>query len=119
MVHDSAKRLLDFFEVENNRDWETYEKFLAPDVEWTAYGPPRRSVVKGRDEYVKTMKKAYKNIKGRFRVLNIAYNSKKNLVMAELELDSRKSVDVFEFRNGLIWREREYYDDVTWVKHLA
>jgi hypothetical protein len=30
-------------------------------------------------------------------------------VIAELELLSRRSVDVFEFENGLIRREREYY----------
>jgi hypothetical protein len=35
-------------------------------------------------------------------------------VIAELELLSRRSVDVFEFENGLIMREREYYDHIVW-----
>jgi hypothetical protein len=37
-------------------------------------------------------------------------------LIAELELLSRRSVDVFEFENGLIRREREYYDDTFWSK---
>ncbi len=31
--------------------------------------------------------------------------------MAELEMEGRRALDVFEFRNGLIYSEREYYDD--------
>lgn len=30
--------------------------------------------------------------------------------MAELEIEERRSVDIFEFKDGLIYREREYFD---------
>ena len=38
------------------------------------------------------------------------------VVIAELEQLSIRSVNVFEFENGLIRREREYYDDTLWLE---
>lgn len=38
------------------------------------------------------------------------------VVIAELELLSIRSVDVFEFENSLIRREREYYVDTLWLE---
>ena len=38
------------------------------------------------------------------------------VVIAELELLSIRSVDVFELENGLIRREREYYVDTLWLE---
>ncbi len=35
------------------------------------------------------------------------------VAIAELEMKERRSVDVFEFKNGLIYREREYFDTPT------
>ena len=40
----------------------------------------------------------------------------RGIVIAELELLSRRSVDVFAFENGLIRREREYYNDSFWLE---
>lgn len=37
------------------------------------------------------------------------------MVMTDLKFLSRKSIDVFEFENGLIRREREHYDDTLWL----
>jgi ketosteroid isomerase-like protein len=108
--------LVNFFDAENNRDWKLYETFLSPDVEWISYGPPKRKVIVGKAEYVETMIRAYQDTPAKFHILNMVSDLDKGIVMAELELLSRRSVDVFEFENGLIRREREYYDDILWLE---
>ena len=107
--------LTEFFNAENNRDWKLYETFLSPEVEWVSYGPPKRNTVVGRAEYVKTMIRAYRNLPAEFRVINMVSDLDSGVVIAELELLSRRSVDIFEFKNGLIMKEREYYDDTLWL----
>ncbi len=47
------EKLISFFNAENNRDRKLYESFLSQDVEWILYGPPKRKVLVGKDEYVK------------------------------------------------------------------
>ena len=37
------------------------------------------------------------------------------IVIAELEMDSKRSLGIFEFKNNLIYRERECYDDRYWL----
>ena len=51
----------------------------------------------GGEAYVKTMIRAYQNISARFKVLNMVSDIERGIVIAELELLSRRSVDVFEF----------------------
>ena len=109
-------KLLNFFQAENNRDWKLYETFLSPDVEWISYGPPKRKVIIGKAEYVETMIRANQDTSAKFHILNMVSDLDKGIVIAELELLSRRSVDVFEFENGLIRREREYYDDIPWLE---
>jgi ketosteroid isomerase-like protein len=103
-------RLLKFFEAENRRDWETYEGFLSPDVEWVCYDRPHRTVIKGRTNYLVAMKNAYKGRDSTFRIINLAVDEQSEIAMAELEIDGRRSVDIFEFKDGFIHREREYFD---------
>jgi hypothetical protein len=69
----------------------------------------------GKEEYVKTMIWAYRNISATFKVLNMVSYLEMGLVISELELPSRRYVDVFGFENGLITREREYYDETVWL----
>ncbi len=109
------EKLISFFRAENNRDWKVYESYLSPDAEWVSYGPPRRKIVVGKEEYVKTMIWAYRNISATFKVLNMVSYLEMGLVISELELPSRRYVDVFGFENGLITREREYYDETVWL----
>ena len=110
------EKLTNFFNAENDRDWKLYESFLSEDVEWISYGPPKRKVVSGKKDYIKTMIRAYRNIPERFSVLNMVSDIERGVVIAELEIRSRRSVDIFEFENGLIKREREYYDDTLWLE---
>ena len=114
--NELEEKLIKFFNAENDRDWKLYESFLSEDVEWISYGPPKQKVVSGRKDYIKTMIRAYRNIPERFTVLNMVSDIERGVVIAELELRSRRSVDIFEFENGLIKREREYYDDTLWLE---
>ena len=114
--NELEEKLTNFFNAENDRNWKLYESFLSEDVEWISYGPPKQKVVSGRKDYIKTMIRAYRNIPERFTVLNMVSDIERGVVIAELELRSRRSVDIFEFENGLIKREREYYDDTLWLE---
>ena len=114
--NELEEKLTNFFNAENDRDWKLYESFLSEDVEWISYGPPKRKVVSGKKDYIKTMIRAYRNIPERFSVLNMVSDIERGVVIAELEIRSRRSVDIFEFENGLIKREREYYDDTLWLQ---
>ena len=114
--NELEEKLTNFFNAENARDWKLYESFLSEDVQWISYGPPKRKVVSGKKDYIKTMIRAYRNIPERFSVLNMVSDIESGVVIAELELRSRRSVDIFEFENGLIKREREYYDDTLWLE---
>lgn len=51
--NEFEEKLISFFNAENNRDRKLYESFLSQDVEWILYGPPKRKVLDGKDEYVK------------------------------------------------------------------
>ncbi len=115
MAPEIDKLLLKFFDAEISRDWDAFRKYLSADVEWTIFGPPRRRVIKGRTEYLEAMKKFYSTNKSKFYIISIAVNRDRGIVTAELEMDSRRSVDIFEFKDGLIYKEREYYDDCHWL----
>lgn len=114
--NELEEKLTNFFNAENDRDWKLYESFLSEDVQWISYGPPKERLCPEKKDYIKTMIRAYRNIPERFSVLNMVSDIERGVVIAELELRSRRSVDIFEFENGLIKREREYYDDTLWLE---
>lgn len=69
-VGASPRQVLEaFFEAENKRDWEAYERFLHPEVEWRVTG---RTVtgrtVAGRADYLRAMRAAYAGSDSRFRL---------------------------------------------------
>lgn len=109
-----ADKLLNFFAAENTRDWETYSLFLHPDVEWTCFGTPERNVVSGREDYITAMRQAYGDSSATFTVEHLVADEEAGVIVAELEIQGRRSVDIFELRDGLIYREREYFDDIYW-----
>ena len=114
--NELEEKLTNFFNAENDRDWKLYESFLSEDVEWISYGPPKRKVVSGKKDYIKTMIRAYRNIPERFSVLNMVSDPERGVVIADLDPLSRGSVDVLEFENGLIRREWKYCDDTLWLE---
>lgn len=106
--------ILEFFRAENERDWTKYQNYLSNQVEWTLFTVDGFIVVKGKDDYIRTMKRIYENLDSTFEIISLLSDDERGLVMAELEMDSRRSVDVFEFSGRLISREREYYDGLYW-----
>jgi len=118
MTTEEERILAKFFEAENRRDWKEYEKYLSDDVEWTFFTPEGRRIVKGKKDYLETMKRIYERNKSKFIIISMTSNDK-GIAIAELEMDSKRSVDVFEFRNGHIFREIEYYDDTYWLDQFG
>jgi len=118
MAGQLEKIILEFLEAENERDWQNYEKFLSDNVQWTFFSIEGTRIVKGKENYVDTMKKIYENVTSTFDIISILSDDELGIVMAELKMDNRRSVDVFELQNGLILREREYYDGVYWYEQL-
>jgi len=64
------------------------------------------------------MKRIYERNKSKF-IINSMTSNNKGIAIAELEMDSKISVDVFEFRNGHIFRQIEYYDDTYWLDQFG
>ena len=85
-------------------------------MEWISWGPSKQKVVIGKEDYVKTTIRAYRDVYEKFKVLNMVSDLEIGVVIAELELLSIRSVDAFEFENSLIRREREYYLDTLWLE---
>lgn len=94
-----------FFAAENQRDWERYVEFLHPDVEWVIDG----RAVQGRGDHLDAIAAAYAGSDAQFRLHRIIESSDHNRV-ATLLVDSEenRSLDVFEFEDGLIRREWEF-----------
>ena len=102
---DNKEKLSAFFEAENKRDWETYRRFLHPDVTWTLFSGTRRTV-RGVGEYLAAMKKAYHGSDNTF-VCECLHGEKCVAAILVNNLGER-SCDVFEFKDGLIYREYEF-----------
>lgn len=103
---NNKEKLNAFFTAENKRDWEAYRDFLHPDVKWTLYGETTREI-KGIDAYMDAIKNAYNNSGDTFRCESMYTNGDR---IAAILVNSRngRSIDIFEFENGLICREYEF-----------
>ena len=88
--NELEEKLIKFFNAENDRDWKLYESFLSEDVEWISYGPPKRKVVIGKEDYVKTMIKAYRDLPEKFKCLNMVSDPERGVVIPNLEPLSRR-----------------------------
>ena len=86
------EKLIKFFNVENNRNLKLYETFLSQDAEWISDGLPRRKVVIGKEDYVKTMIRAYRDVPEKFKDLNMVSDPEREVVIADLDPLSRRSV---------------------------
>ncbi len=105
---DTKSRLMDFFEAENKRDWATYRKFLAADVVWTLHANHVKTVC-GIDEYISTIIGAYKNHNQTFICEALYQKEEGNRIITILKNDlGERSCDIFEFKDGLIYREYEF-----------
>ena len=62
-MSDFRRKLAEFFDAENRRDWDNYREFLHPQVEWVL----EEDVIKGRERYCETIVAAYAQSASRFR----------------------------------------------------
>ncbi len=104
----NAQKLSAFFQAENDRDWESYRRFLHPDVVWTLHGKEEKRFT-GMDAYLSAMQAAYEGTDSRFRCLRMDVSNDGQTVAALLENDAgERSMDVFRWKNGLIYGEDEF-----------
>lgn len=90
--------MIAFFKVENSRDWETYRKFLAPDIVWTLYSKQTK-MISGIDDYLKTIKEAYVLATDQTFSCEPFYQSsdEKRIVTILSTNFGKRSCDIFEF----------------------
>ncbi len=105
---NNKERLFAFFEAENKRDWERYRDFLHPEVRWTLHSE-RVHVICGMNAYLNAMIDAYAENDNTFICESLYQNSTGNRIVTIL-VNNRKerSCDIFEFKDGLIYREYEF-----------
>ncbi len=104
-MSDFRRKLAEFFDAENRRDWDNYREFLHPQVEWVL----EEDVIKGRERYCETIVAAYAQSASRFRTHQMLESEDRRRIATLLaETDGRRSLDIFEFQDGLIRREWEF-----------
>lgn len=100
---DLVRRL---YAAENARDWEGVAMVAHPDIRWTTW--PSGRTVEGREDYVAALESMYRGRDTTLRVLAIAEDTTRATVFAELEIEGKRSVNVFHLVDGLVHQEREY-----------
>lgn len=100
-----------FFKAENERDWEVYRQFLHTEVSWELFGKEEKKI-EGIEHYMQVIKKAYENTDIQFSCQDIKVSGDGNRIATYLINDRRvRSLDIFDFKDGLICREYEFILD--------
>lgn len=100
-----------FFRAENERDWEAYQQFLHSEISWQLFNKEEKKIV-GIQDYIQVIKNAYANIDIRFSCLDMQISGDGNRIVAYLTNDSgARSLDIFDFKEGLIYKEYEFILD--------
>ncbi|SUN76239.1 SnoaL-like domain [Streptococcus massiliensis] len=104
----NIEKLWAFFEAENQRNWATYQTFLADDIVWTLEGQEKH-IFRGKATYLEKIKAAYKDEDTRFSCIYHQASSGQERIVTILQNDlGQLSCDIFEFKDGLIVKEWEY-----------
>ncbi|MDO4719909.1 MAG: nuclear transport factor 2 family protein [Peptostreptococcaceae bacterium] len=102
------ERLRKFFEAENKRDWESYRQFLHPQVRWRLFGAEEKRI-EGVEEYMRVMKSAYEGRDTQFVCQKMEVSDDGRRIAAHLLNDQgERSLDIFDFKEGRIYREYEF-----------
>lgn len=97
-----------FFAAENERDWETYRKFLHTDVRWVLHSKEVKTI-QGIEAYLGTMIAAYKDSQDTFVCEKIYEDITGERIVAILVNNhGERSCDIFDFKDGLIYEEYEF-----------
>lgn len=111
---ENTKLLEKFFAAENSRDWATFRGCLHPQVMWFLHTETTHMPVAGREEYMDRILSGYQSAapdKG-FTCESMMSSKSGNRIVATIRnSDGGRSVDVFDFEDGLIRWEYEYLMD--------
>lgn len=104
----NKEKLLAFFAAENRRDWEAYRQFLHPDIKWTLH-TKETHVICGVDAYITAMVEAYAENDNTFACEALYQNGTGDRIVTMLvNNQNKRSCDIFEFKDGLIYEEHEF-----------
>ena len=111
----NEKLLEKFFQAENDRDWATFRSCLHPEVMWFLHTETEHTMIVGREEYMDRVLTGYKGTtasKAGFTCEGLQVSSSGNRVIANIQNSmGGRSVDIFDFEDGLIRWEYEYLLD--------
>ena len=100
-----------FFKAENERHWEAYQQFLHSEISWQLFNKGEKKIV-GIQDYMRVIKNAYANTDIRFSCLDMRISGDGNRIVAYLTNDfGARSLDIFDFKEGLIYKEYEFIID--------
>ena len=109
---DNVERLNQFFEAENKRDWETFRSYLHPEVMWFLHPAVSHMPVAGQEEYMDRISAGYQSSDATFTCERMEVSQSGNRIIAFLRNShGGRSVDIFDFEDGLIRWEHEYLLD--------
>lgn len=106
---NNVENLQLFFRAENERDWIKYSTYLHPDVDWFLNDGEKSQTISGLEAYLEKIKSAYGEGSCSFTCEGV-YPSKSGNLVVSILIDDRggRSIDAFEFEDGLIRREWEF-----------
>lgn len=106
----TARRTVErFLAAENARDYDQLAELVAETIECVTW--PGGDRVTGRDAFVEGMRDMYRGRESRFEVTASGADDAAGAVLVEFLIEGKRSVCVFEVRDGLITAEREYLGD--------
>lgn len=103
------KELLEaFFKAENERDWDFYQNSLHPEVSWQLFAKEEKTIL-GIDNYMHAIKNAYSQSEAQFECQEMQISSDGNRIVTYLvNTSGQRSLDIFDFKDGLIYKECEF-----------
>lgn len=105
---DNGQKLLLFFQAENARDWISYEAFLHSEIQWELHSTKTERVC-GKEVYLERIKRAYGKSDSVFQWERMDISAGGERIVTVLKNEAgEQSCDIFEFRDGLIYREYEF-----------
>ena len=108
---DNRDILYVFFKAENERNWELYKQFLHTEVCWELFSKEKKKIV-GIENYMKTIKNAYLNTDSKFSCIDMQISKSGNRIATYLVNNfGVRSMDIFDFKDGKIYREYEFILD--------
>lgn len=103
--------LADFFRAENARNWNRYQQFLHPEIIWRLFNREEKKIV-GTEHYMQVIKNAYQNSEAQFTCVDMQISADGNRIVTSLVNNSGvRSLDIFDFKDGKIYREYEFILD--------